>query len=223
MSESPTECLRKTYVKLRYIPPPDPHEPADCSQVQLQADPDILIIGPPPGMRTRWFDWRPADELIGIEMLCDVISLEGEGSIIFLFEVGAYITWWLRFITKQKEFVTEFYRIYLSIPIMVKLPGSHILLSRLMPTWMRLGHYVEEIVVAAQKTDEVEEMLGKISLLKAGICPENIDKFKLALQVIEDAANKILQGAGSDDELAWSMRGKPPFYAQLAGSRMRIG
>ena len=254
MSESPAECLKKTYVKLRYIPPPNPQEAADCSQVQLLGDPEITIFGPPPGMRRRVFDWRPADELIGIELLCGEISLEGEGGVIFLFEVGAYITWWISFVPKpgrrliansfnptgrqliansfnpnpsrkliEPESVIETHKVYLSMPTMVKVPGSDILLSRWLPTWLRMAHYIERIVNGFRKIDEVEKTLGKISLLKAGICLENIDRFKLALQKIEDEANEILQRSGGDDELAWSMRGKPPFYAQLAGSRMRIG
>jgi hypothetical protein len=40
--------------------------------------------------------------------------------------------------------------------VMVKLPGSHILLSRWMPTWMRIGHYIEGIIAGFRKIDEVE-------------------------------------------------------------------
>jgi hypothetical protein len=140
----------------------------------------------------------PTDELIGIELLCDVISLEEERGVILLFEVGAYITWWISIMTKarpnrydlgqklieQGETVNEKQRIYLSIPVMVKLPGSHILLSRWMPTWMRIGHYIEGIIAGFRKIDEVEQTLGKIRLLKSGVCPTNIEMFKLSLQKI---------------------------------------
>jgi hypothetical protein len=65
--------------------------------------------------------------------------------------------------------------------------------------------------------------LRKASVSSRDVCDTGSPCRSLALQKIEDAANEILQRAGGDDELAWSMRGNPPFYAQLAGSRMRIG
>jgi hypothetical protein len=121
-------------------------------------------------------------------------------------------------LTEPAESVTEVHRIYLSAPVMMRLSGAQILFSRAMPTWLRITHYIEEIIAKFWKLHELENALGKVSQLKAGICRDNIDKLKSGLQTIEDEANQIVRSSYSQD-FAMLTRGKRPFQMQLAGSR----
>src|SRR6266480_4284042 len=185
----PKEALRNAYVILRYIPPPNPQEPADCKAVVFLRDPDIRIFS---GQRSL-LDGRPPDELIGVEYLGAAISLSGAGSLIILVEVGTYIEFELGFRTKQNAWVTELHRIFVKMPIMLKVPGPRILLSRWLPMWMRLAHYAAAIWAGFRKIDEVEEMLGVLMQLKQGVCPDDIDRLKKGLQEIEDTSNTLLR------------------------------
>ena len=216
MSDSAQQCLRKTSAIVRYIPPANPQEPTDCKTVTFIKDPEIRIFT---GQRSV-LEGRPSDELIGLDYLCSVLSLEGAGGIILLLQVGTYIEWEVGFRTKQNTYVTELHRLFVSLPVMFKISGPQILLSRWLPMWMRLGHYAASIWAGLRKIDELQEMLGTVALLKTGVCPDDIKTLKESLRKIEEEMNKLLrraaESAAPEGELARLMHGRAPGSVQIA-------
>ena len=137
-----------------------------------------------------------------------------------LLQVGTYIQFWVSFTSKRNKTVVELHQVYVAMPVIYKLPFTHIMFSRMMPTWMRIGHYIEAIMAGFGKIDEVEEALGKIDQLNRGVCPSDIMNFKKALQVIEDAATELIRRAarsGQEGDIVRLMTGKGPYPIRYAG------
>jgi hypothetical protein len=235
-------CLEKAYVRLRYFPPLGAREePVDCKLVVLV--PGHHIYRPPYGMvrpkgdpyilRDAWDDGLPTEEPIGYELLCDTLSLEGEGAIILILQCSTYINFQTSFISKRNQSVTEQHHVYVSLPVMYKLPGSHILISRWMPLNMRLAHICEALWAAFSKIDEVDKVLDSTIQLQKGVCPSDIKIFETALRLIEQNANEALKNAiirawvkypnGQPGPIVMQMIGKRFFHGQLAGISSRSG
>ncbi|RIK73557.1 MAG: hypothetical protein DCC67_17750 [Planctomycetota bacterium] len=89
------ECVKKLYVKFRYVPPPGMHQPADCHQVRFTKPPVIRVFT---GQISRAEGRRPG-ESIGIDLLCTTPYFEEAGGVILVLQVSSYIEWEIEFET----------------------------------------------------------------------------------------------------------------------------
>lgn len=213
------DCLRKMYVKLRYIPPPRPELPANCKQITFEKSPEIRILT---GQRSV-LHGRPSDEIIGIDFLCAVPSTSGAGAIILLLQVSAYIEWLVGFHNNQGTYVIEMHRLFVSMPMMFKLQGPRIALMAISPWYIKAANYASQIVAAFRKIDEIEKVMGRIMNLKKGFCPDDIKSLEEGLKLFETELNLLLERAASnvyEGEIARRMDHKAHGTGRFAGTRL---
>jgi hypothetical protein len=216
---SPQECLKKTYVKLRYIRPQYPHTPLQCEQVKFTKDPELRILT---GQLSALEGRRP-DEIIGIDLHCALPSTQGAGAIILLLQVSAYIEWEVEFMAQSAHTVRETHRVFVSIPMMYKLHGPRIALMALSPWKLKLASYTAQIAAAFRKIDELEKVMANVVALKKGFCPKDVAAMESALKAYETQLNQLLQGAAQgtvDGEIARKMDRSGYASGRFAGTRV---
>jgi hypothetical protein len=220
MSVMAHECLKKTYVKFRYIPPHRPLLPADCKQVNFEKGPDIRIFT---GQISR-LEGRPADEIIGIDLLCAVPSTARAGAIILLLQASTYVEWMIGFKDQQGAYVLEMHRVFVSIPMMYKLQGPRIALNAISPWYLKLANYGGQIAVGFKKLNEIEKVMARILKLKKGFCPEEIKAMVDGLKAFETELNLLLERAAretlGEHEIARRMDANGHQQARFAGARL---
>lgn len=98
------QCIRKTKVRLFYIPPDSPKEPADCRSARFYKKPEIRYDT----------DYKKTinGELIQAyyDFICPIISTEGVGSIIAIVQIGVFIEFYVTFRDKAGADVYETHR-----------------------------------------------------------------------------------------------------------------
>jgi hypothetical protein len=186
----PRDCVDKTYVKFRYIPPPKPAEPMDCKHVIITQGPDLRVFT---GQISQ-LEGRPRDKIIGIDLHCSFISTAGPGSIVFVVQVSSYIEWEMGFMSKQGNYVHELHRLFFSIPMAHKITGPRIALSAISPWKLKLANYAGQIAVAFKKLDDVEDLIKRVTALKKGACREHIKAFVEELKSLEGSMNNMIRG-----------------------------
>lgn len=233
---SAEQCLKKAYVKFRYIPPPHPRQPVDCKQVKFTKPPEIRIFT---GQISK-LEGQREDELIGIDLHCAVPSTSGAGGIILLLQVSSYIEWEIEFLAAAQpqfnvplelqpqfcpkaELVRETHRVYVSLPVMYKLAGPRIALMAITPWKLKLPVYAAQIWNAFKKLNELEKPMAAILALKKGFCPEDIKTLEEALKKAEKELNDLLQQAqqgSSAGDIATRMQHKMEGSGRFAGTRL---
>src|SRR5262249_17679000 len=152
---------------------------------------------------------RPRDEVIGFDYLCSVISLEGAGGIILLFQVSSYIEWEIEFRNKKGRTVRETHRIFLSMPLMQKLKGPMIALIAVTPWQAKLPFYAMKIWTSFRKLDEVEKVFAMVAMFHMmGFCHKDIKSLVDLLHDYETELNQLLHRAAmgtSDSDIARRM------------------
>lgn len=224
----PQECLRKAYVKLRYIPPTympprQPEQPVDCKFVKVSQGPDIRTLTG----QISVLEGRPRDEIIGIDLHCSVIATSGDGGIILLLQVSSYIEWEVEFSSTKGNWVSEWHRVFVSLPMMHKIEGPRVAINLISGKHLwktKLVGYAAQIAAAFRKLEEMEKVMAPILKLKKGFCPDDIKAMESALKKYETELNHLLQRAArdprSDDGIARRMHHDSYGTGRFAGNRV---
>ncbi|HEV2705330.1 MAG TPA: hypothetical protein VGV59_05365 [Pyrinomonadaceae bacterium] len=215
---STNDCLRKLYVKFRYIPPLKPEVPADCKVVKISKNPEIRTFT---GQLSK-LEGARSDEIIGLDLVCLVPSTEGAGAIILLAQVSSYIEWEFEFTNIQGKAVRETHRVFVSLPMMQKISGPRIALMAIIPLKMKLPVYAAQIWNAFKKLSELEKPLAIILALKKGLCPQDIKALESGLQKAADELNGLLRQAASsvEGELARTLDHQRGDVGRFVGTRI---
>jgi hypothetical protein len=184
-------CLRKSKIRLLYLPPDAPSQPADCKLVKFYKKPVISYDND----YGKWVNGKWIHTYY--DFICPVISTRGVGSIIAIVQIGIYIEFYVTFYDKNNIVIRETHRIFVEIPIMIKLPFTEIFLSRLMPLKMRISHYILKAMAALGDISEIEDIIAKLDLLKDGMCEDTMTKFKASLENFQILMQEMLDRAAS--------------------------
>lgn len=233
-----SECLKKLYVKLRYIPPPFPEKPVDCKRVKISKSPEIRISEDSK-------QHAQSVDPIGIALKCALPFSEGVGGVHLLLQVSTYIEWEVEFTAappqvcvapgpqfsflnpleeKYKQsfprtdngqsrlpsgrVVRETHRLYVSIPMAYTLSGPQIMLSRAMPWQFRIAQYAVKIWAAFKKLRELEDIMAILAKLKSGFCPEDVSEMEKALRLLEIKLNHDLRDKGTSAPVEFAKKTK---------------
>ena len=215
---STNDCLRKLYVKFRYIPPLKPEVPADCKVVRISKNPEIKIFT---GQLSK-LEGARSDEIIGLDLVCAVPSTQGVGAVILLVQVSSYIEWEFEFTNIKGKTVRETHRVFVSLPMMHKISGPRIALMAITPLKLKLPFYAAQIWNGFKKLSELEKPLAIILALKKGLCPKDIKALESGLQKAADELNSLLRQAARSDEgeLARKMDHQPGDAGRFVGTRI---
>lgn len=210
MSEA-AQCLRRTYVKLNYVPPLQPHVPLHCNSVAWTKLPEIA------------FTERQMKDPIPFVFLCALPYTVDAGGVIVLLQINARIIWELSFINTLGQMVSENHHVFVSMPMMFNLRGPRIALNAILPWPVKLVGYVGIIAKAFRGLDEVESIFAKILSRQVGFCPKDVKALQVGLKALETEMNHLLQrGAESldDRKLASRMNFSPFGTGRFAGTRL---
>jgi hypothetical protein len=233
-------CIKKTYAKLYYIPPTKPGRPVDCKKVKFTKSPEVALMPGGRGDYRKVMGLRPGDS-IGIDFHwadpltpCVAPSTVGAGGVIVLLQISACIEAEVEFTSSSSlqealllgyspapRVVREMHRVYVSLPMLYKVPGPRIALMSMSPAWIKLGAYATLIGKAFLEMRQVEQAMEKVLALKEGLCPEDIRALELGLNKLETEFNSRLEHAIlSPDDLASSMSRAVDGTARFVGSRV---
>jgi hypothetical protein len=210
-------CLNKMYVRLRYIPPRHPEQPADCKQVKITKSPKIEIAI---GEQSKLKGLAPSGQIIrGIDLHCVVPTTSGAGAVILLLQVSSYIEWEIEFLNKQGRSVREIHRVFVSLPMMYKIAGPRVMLMALTPWYLKMPVYAAQIWNAFQKLEELEKPMAEILALRKGFCPGDINALEEGLKKIETELNYLIIRVQQGD-IARRMENKIDGTGRFTGTRL---
>jgi hypothetical protein len=202
------DCLKKTYVKLYYIPPPNAQVPQNCNTVLFTKYPEITY---PEGMIT---------DLFAIDVLCAHPYAEGAGGVMLLLQITTYIKWEISFLNQQGQMVRETPMIYCSMPMIYRLKGPLIALRVVSPWQIKIGYYAGMISHLFKKIDEVEAIMALVVKRRIGFCPSDIQALQKALNVLEAQLNSYLRGIGAGQIASLLDGSRPAPLARFGGKQI---
>jgi hypothetical protein len=203
------ECLKQAYVRIYYDPPKNAVTPRDCTQVYFTEEPRLYA---PDGFLN-----------FGIDLLCAVPTTHGAGGVILLLQTTQYVKWQMSFISASGKMVQEWHRIFVSLPMMLKLQGPRVALMALSPLPIKLVGYAGVVGTAFRAIEEVEKVFKFLLSVQKTWCPHDVVRLNEGLKALEAEFNIRLQqakhAAGDLPEIASTMQYKPPGAGEFAGAR----
>lgn len=205
-------CLKNAFVKLTYLPPKNRQIPMDCTAARVIGNPEI-VSDPFDPIDIRTF---PRLELnptypnanAKVDLHCVVPSLSGAGSLIIILQVARFIRFAVGFKNMAGHEVIENHYVYVSMPVMLKIPGPRIGLMAITPLYLKTIPYTGMAVNAFRKLAEVEKVMGQLARFKKGICPRDIQALEDGLRTTEAEMNGLLRSVShsqSESDIAMKM------------------
>lgn len=188
------------------------------------ADQEIKIIGDPviyaddPLMTDG--SWFPTSYRAGIDLICSAPSTSGAGGVLIAAQVSRFIRWRTGFIS-QKGWTEEYQYIFISVPVLGKIPGPRMALMSITPVALRAIPYVSMAVNTFSKMLQVEDTMATVVKFKNGYYARDIDTLIVKLNQMESTVNSAIRNLMDTtlDQMAKRLDARPPYSAVAVGSR----